>query len=91
MQRKHQKNASQPLFGNGCNAAELVGPQPQTGLVLRFMPQETTRSISHLAVHRGVGFQVRLILGHDEVQVSADIAHLISGLGFVTKRHPQAL
>jgi hypothetical protein len=79
------------LFGNGRNAAELVGPQPQTWLVLRFMSQETACLIPHLAVHRRIGFQVSVVLGHDEVQVSSHVADLVNRLVFVAERHPQAL
>jgi chorismate mutase len=55
------------------------------------MSQEAASIIPHLAVHRRVGFQVSVVLGHDEVQVSSHIANLVNRLVFVAKRHPQAL
>jgi hypothetical protein len=55
------------------------------------MSQETASVIPHLAVHGRVGFQVSVVLGHDEVQVSSHVADLVNRLVFVAERHPQAL
>ena len=70
---------------DGPDAAELIGPQPQTRKVHWFGAHQATSLVEDTTVHRRIGLQVLTVGRHDEVQVASNVARFVDVLVLVTE------